>query len=108
MRRADGLINATPVGMRKHPGTPIPPALLEPRHWFSEIIYFPLETELLRIARAKGCHTIDGLGMVVHQAARAFELYTHGLAADAQRMARHVARVLEQRAAAQAPHAHSA
>ena len=109
MRQADGLINATPVGMRKHPGTPLPPELLESRHWFSEIIYFPLETELLRIARDKNCHTIDGLGMVVHQAARAFELYTNGLAADAQRMAQHVARVLEQRAAAaQAAHAHSA
>ena len=109
MRQADGLINATPVGMRKHPGTPLPPALLESRHWFSEIIYFPLETELLRIARDKNCHTIDGLGMVVHQAARAFELYTNGLAADAQRMARHVAHVLEQRAAAaQACQPHSA
>ncbi|WP_345796360.1 shikimate dehydrogenase [Castellaniella sp. MT123] len=100
MRQADGLINATPVGMRKHPGTPIPPALLETRHWFSEIIYFPLETELLHIAREKGCHTIDGLGMVVHQAARAFELYTGGLTADARRMTAHVADVLRQRAQA--------
>ena len=99
MQQADGLINATPVGMRKHPGTPLPPELLESRHWFAEIIYFPLETELLRIARAKNCHTTDGLGMVVHQAARAFELYTDGVAADAQRMARHVADVLERRAA---------
>lgn len=102
LRRADGLINATPVGMRKHPGTPIPGSLLEPRHWFAEIIYFPLETELLRIARAKGCHTIDGLGMVVHQAARAFELYTNGIAADARRMAAHVAEILARRAAAAA------
>lgn len=100
MHRADGLINATPIGMRKHPGTPLPPELLEPRHWFAEIIYFPLETALLRIARAKGCHTIDGLGMVVHQAARAFDLYTGGLQADAQRMAAHVADVLQQRAQA--------
>ncbi len=103
MRAADGLINATPVGMRKHPGTPLPPELLEPRHWFSEIIYFPLETELLRAARAKGCHTIDGLGMVVHQAARAFELYTGGLRADAPRMAAHVADVLARRAATPHP-----
>jgi len=100
MRQADGLINATPVGMRKHPGTPLPPELLESRHWFSEIIYFPLETELLRIAREKGCHTIDGLGMVVHQATRAFELYTDGLEADAQRMTQHVAKVIAHRAAA--------
>lgn len=100
MREADGLVNATPVGMRKHPGTPLPPELLESRHWFSEIIYFPLETELLRIARQKGCHTVDGLGMVVHQAARAFELYTGGLPADARRMAAHVTETLNRRAEA--------
>ncbi|WP_269500211.1 shikimate dehydrogenase [Castellaniella sp. S9] len=100
MREADGLVNATPVGMRKHPGTPLPAELLESRHWLSELIYFPLETELLRVARAKGCHTIDGLGMVVHQAARAFELYTNGIPADAPRMAAHVAEVLAKRAAA--------
>lgn len=97
MRQADGLVNATPVGMRKHPGTPLSPDLLESRHWLSEIIYFPLETELLRIAREKGCHTINGVGMVVHQAARAFELYTDGLHADAQRMAAHVAHTIAQR-----------
>ncbi|MFA7438868.1 shikimate dehydrogenase [Castellaniella sp.] len=94
MHEADGLINATPIGMRKHPGTPLPPDLLEARHWFAEIIYFPLETELLHAARQKGCKTIDGLGMVVHQAARAFELFTDGIQADAQRMANHVAQVL--------------
>ncbi|MGB6006680.1 MAG: shikimate dehydrogenase [Castellaniella sp.] len=100
MRQADGLVNATPIGMASHPGTPLPPELLEPRHWFSEIIYFPLETELLRIARAKGCHTIDGIGMVVHQAARAFELYTDGIPADSARMTDHVTQVLKHRAAA--------
>lgn len=100
MRQADGLINATPVGMRTHPGTPLPPALLENRHWFAEIIYFPLETELLRIARQKGCHTIDGIGMVVHQAARAFELYTDGIPADVARMKDHITDVLSKRASA--------
>lgn len=102
MQAADGLINATPVGMHKHPGTPLDPDLLESRHWFAEIIYFPLETELLRIARLKGCRTVDGIGMVVHQAARAFELYTDGLPADARRMTAHVMRILERRAAAAA------
>ncbi|WP_414647473.1 shikimate dehydrogenase [Castellaniella sp.] len=99
MRAADGLVNATPVGMHKHPGTPLDPDLLEPRHWFAEIIYFPLETELLRIARQKGCRTVDGIGMVVHQAARAFELYTDGIPADAHRMTARVMRILERRAA---------
>jgi len=98
MRRADGLINATPVGMRTHPGTPLSPDLLESHHWFAEIIYFPLETELLRIARQKGCHTVDGIGMVVHQAARAFELYTDGIPADVARMQNHITEVLAKRA----------
>ncbi|CAM5184783.1 Shikimate dehydrogenase (NADP(+)) OS=Castellaniella defragrans OX=75697 GN=aroE PE=3 SV=1 [Castellaniella defragrans] len=106
MRQADGLINATPVGMRTHPGTPLPPALLESRHWFAEIIYFPLETELLRIARQKGCHTIDGIGMVVHQAARAFELYTDGIPADVARMQNHITEVLEKRVRSAAGNGH--
>ncbi|MDW9406236.1 shikimate dehydrogenase, partial [Pseudomonas soli] len=55
---ADGLVNTTPVGMAKLPGTPLPPALLHARLWVAEIIYFPLETELLRQARALGCRTL--------------------------------------------------
>lgn len=84
---ADGLVNTTPVGMAKLPGTPVPPEFLRPALWVSEIIYFPLETELLRRARAIGCRTLDGGGMAVFQAVRAFELFT-GIKADAERMRR--------------------
>ncbi|MEZ5751290.1 MAG: shikimate dehydrogenase [Paracoccaceae bacterium] len=73
---ADGIVNATPVGMAKLPGTPLEPALIESRHWVCDIVYFPLETALLAQARAKGCHTIDGSGMAVFQAVAAFELFT--------------------------------
>ena len=45
--RGDGMINATPIGMVGHPGLPISPKLLTPTHWVAEVIYFPLETELL-------------------------------------------------------------
>lgn len=83
--RACGIVNATPVGMAKLPGMPIDRGLLEPRHWVADIIYFPLETELLRTARALGCRTLSGEGMAVYQAVRAFELFT-GRAADAGRM----------------------
>lgn len=83
--QADLIVNATPVGMAKLPGCPIDPALLEPRHMVVEIIYFPLETELLARARARGCVTIDGSDMAVHQAAEAFALFT-GLTPDATRM----------------------
>lgn len=82
---ADGLVNATPVGMAKHPGSPVPAALLRPQLWVSEVIYVPLETELLKAARALGCRTLDGGGMAVFQAADAFELFT-GIRPDAERM----------------------
>ncbi|HEY2862614.1 MAG TPA: shikimate dehydrogenase [Casimicrobiaceae bacterium] len=85
---AAGVINATPIGMTGHPGTPVDPAWLEPRHWVAEVVYFPLETELLRAAKARGCRTLDGGGMAVWQAVGAFELFT-GSAPDAQRMEQH-------------------
>jgi len=81
----DGIVNATPIGMAAYPGTPIDTGAIEPRHWIADIVYFPLETELLRAARAKGCRTIDGSGMVIGQAALAFEIIT-GRTADAARM----------------------
>jgi shikimate dehydrogenase len=84
---ADGVVNATPVGMAKFPGTPFPAAWLRPDLWVSEIVYFPLETELLRAARARGCSTIDGSGMNVFQAAEAFRLFT-GLEPDVARLRR--------------------
>ncbi|MHC6225065.1 shikimate dehydrogenase [Pseudomonas sp. X10] len=87
---ADGLVNTTPVGMAKLPGTPLPVELLHPRLWVAEIIYFPLETELLRHARALGCRTLDGGTMAVFQAVKAFELFS-GRQADAQRMQAHFA-----------------
>jgi shikimate dehydrogenase len=88
MAAADGLIHCTPTGMAKMPGLPLDAALLEARHWVAEIVYVPLETELLRAARAKGCRTVDGGGMAVFQAAGAFRLFT-GLEPDAERMLRH-------------------
>ncbi|MDV9030801.1 shikimate dehydrogenase [Pseudomonas sp. RAC1] len=89
---ADGLVNTTPVGMSKLPGTPLPVHLLHARLWVAEIIYFPLETELLRHARALGCRTLDGGTMAVFQAVKAFELFS-GRAADAARMQAHFARL---------------
>jgi quinate/shikimate dehydrogenase (NAD+) len=73
---SDGIVNATPLGMAKSPGTAVPPQLLEPRHWVADIVYFPLETELLRAAAAKGCRVLDGSAMAVGQAAAAFEIFT--------------------------------
>jgi shikimate dehydrogenase len=87
MAEADGLVQATPIGMLGHPGVPLPTELLRPAHWVAEIIYFPLETELLKQARALGCRTLDGGGMVVFQAAEALRLFT-GVKPDSERMLR--------------------
>jgi shikimate dehydrogenase len=73
---ADGIVNATPIGMDKYPGTPLPTDLLRPDLWVAEIVYFPLETALLRAARAVGCRTVDGGGMAIFQGTEAFRLFT--------------------------------
>lgn len=88
MASADGLVNTTPMGMAKLPGMPVPKALLRADLWVAEIVYFPLETELLREARALGCRTLDGSNMAVFQAVKAFELFS-GLKPDAVRMLAH-------------------
>jgi len=87
MARADGLIQATPTGMAQHPGLPLPATLLRPEQWVAEIVYFPLETELLRTAKRIGCRTLNGGGMAVFQAVDAFRLFT-GIQPDAERMFR--------------------
>ena len=76
--------------MAAHPGLPLPEELLRPELWVAEVVYRPLETELLKRARELGCRTLDGGGMAVMQAAGAFELFT-GVAPDRERMLRHFA-----------------
>jgi shikimate dehydrogenase len=93
LRDATGLIHATPTGMDKLPGLPLPPVLLRPDLWVSEIVYFPIETALLKAARARGCRTADGGTMAVGQAIGAFELFT-GIRPDAQRMETHLRSML--------------
>jgi shikimate dehydrogenase len=78
---ADGIVNATPIGMDNYPGTPLPTGLLRPDLWVAEIVYFPLETALLRAARALGCRTVDGGGMAIFQGTEAFRLFT-GISPD--------------------------
>ncbi|HEY4174960.1 MAG TPA: shikimate dehydrogenase [Rhodopila sp.] len=85
---ADGVINATPLGMAKYPGQAVPVALLRPALWVADIVYFPLETALLASARAAGCRVLSGGGMAVFQAVEAFRLFT-GAAPQADRMLAH-------------------
>jgi shikimate dehydrogenase len=88
LARVSGIVNATPVGMDKYPGVPFPTELLQPRQWVADIVYFPEETELLRLARGLGCRTITGAGMAVYQAVKAFELFT-GVVPDRAAMSDH-------------------
>ncbi|MGX1667982.1 shikimate dehydrogenase [Streptomyces sp. NPDC055400] len=83
---ADGLVNASPVGMAHLPGTPVSVERLRPPLWVSDVVYMPVDTELLVASRACGLRTFSGIHMCVHQAALAFELFT-GLPADVDRMA---------------------
>ncbi|MFJ1646971.1 shikimate dehydrogenase [Streptomyces sp. NPDC088258] len=76
LARADGLVHATPTGMAGHPGLPLPGGLLRPELWVAEVVYRPLDTELVRLARDLGCATLDGGAMAVFQAADAFRLFT--------------------------------
>jgi shikimate dehydrogenase len=85
---ADGLVNATTVGMRSHPGSPVPHELLRPALWVADVVYRPLETELLARAGVAGCRTLGGGGMAVLQAARALHVFT-GLRPNEERMLRH-------------------
>ena len=71
---------------------------VEPRHWVADVIYTPLDTELIEAARAKGARVVNGAGMCVHQAAESFRLFT-GIAADIARVRRafHTAAALRER-----------
>ena len=87
---ASGVVNATPVGMAKYPGMPLPANFLNPSIWVADIVYVPEETALLRAAKRAGCRTLSGAGMAIFQAIRAFELIT-GQRSDPDHMARHFA-----------------
>jgi shikimate dehydrogenase len=72
---ADLVVNATPLGMAGE-GPPLDAARLRPGQVVVDLVYHPVETPLLAAARATGARTSNGLGMLVHQAARAFSLWT--------------------------------
>lgn len=80
-----GVVNATPVGMVKLPGMPFDSALMRSDQWLADIIYFPLETELLVAAKAQGQRVANSVSMVVGHAVEAFRHIT-GIAPDRERM----------------------
>jgi shikimate dehydrogenase len=98
---ADGVINATPIGMHGFPGNPVPVSALRAGHWAADVIYTPIETEFLKAASGKGAKVLNGGGMCVHQAAEAFRLFA-GVEPDIKRMHRTFGRALAARDAAMA------
>lgn len=73
---ADLVVNATPVGMGDDGGLPFDPALVRPGQVVVDLVYSPAVTPLLVAARERGASTVNGLGMLIHQAALAFRLWT--------------------------------
>jgi 3-dehydroquinate dehydratase/shikimate dehydrogenase len=95
----DVIINATPVGMGNTRDCPLKDHEIQARVVF-DMVYDPVETQLLQIARAKGIAVIPGIEMFVQQAARQFEIWT-GKPAPAGDMLRAVTIALQERAVAQ-------
>lgn len=83
----DVVVNATSVGMGADAALPLDPSLLRQGHVVVDLVYEPVETGLLAAARSAGAHTVDGVGMLVHQAAHAFTLWT-GVEAPVAEMGR--------------------
>ena len=93
---ADGVVNATQVGMRGFAGNPVPVTALRAGHWAADVIYTPIDTEFIKAAAAKGARVMNGGGMCVHQAAEAFRLFT-GAEPDIARLHRAFAAALAER-----------
>jgi shikimate dehydrogenase len=85
LEQADGLVNATPIGMAGIGGMCVPAEWIQSKHWVSDVVYSPLVTPMLQVAQDKGCTTIGGDGMNLWQAVKAFELFT-GKTGDVMRM----------------------
>jgi shikimate dehydrogenase len=88
VRDAEIVVHATPLGMGADPADPrlpIDPAALHPGHVVADLVYHPLETPLLAAAARAGARTVDGLGMLVHQAALQIEHWS-GMAAPVEAM----------------------
>jgi shikimate dehydrogenase len=75
MPRAKLLVNTTSLGMHGQAGLEIDVGKLPAEAVVADLVYVPMETELLKAAKVRGLRTADGLGMLLHQAVRGFELW---------------------------------
>ncbi|MFC5679604.1 shikimate dehydrogenase [Aeromicrobium endophyticum] len=95
----DGVVHATPTGMAMHPGLPLEPSRLSPQAWIAEIVYRPVETELVRAGRSSGRDVIDGSMMAVGQAIDSLRILT-GMEPDQARVRADLLALLEAEEAA--------
>lgn len=79
--KADGLVNATPLGMSYHPGTAFPRDLIGPQSWAFDAVYTPTDTEFLMDCARAGLTTLTGFELFRHMAMLSFQAYT-GITAD--------------------------
>lgn len=80
--KADGLVNATPVGMNYHPGSAFPADGIGPQSWAFDAVYTPTDTEFLRTCQTAGLQVLSGFDLFRHMALRSFQAYT-GIVPDA-------------------------
>lgn len=75
-RRADVVIQATPVGMKREEASPLPAAAFREGQFAFDLIYMYPDTAFMKAAKSAGARAANGLGMLLHQGARAFEIWT--------------------------------
>lgn len=82
MQWADGLVNASPVGMHQYRGNPFPEQFIQSQSWAFDAVYTPENTDFLRSCRNRNIRTLSGFQLFFHQGIDAFQLFT-GLTVDA-------------------------
>lgn len=75
VRGADGIVNATPLGMTGYPGTAVPLSLLGGQSWAFDAVYTPVETVFIQGARSAGLSILSGYELFFFQGVHAFELF---------------------------------
>lgn len=83
VRKADGLLNGTPLGMFQHPGNAFPVDAIGGQRWVFDAVYTPLETEFLKCCKAKSIDILSGYDLFLFQGFDAFTIFT-GVAVDAE------------------------
>ena len=82
----DVIINATPIGMGEYVGiSPVPKEFIDKNHICFDIVYNPMDTEFLKLARIRGAKVIYGIEMLLYQGIAQFEMFT-GLKAPVDKM----------------------